>query len=63
MKSLANKLILLLSVSALFLVSSCNPPVYVTQSGQTYHDYTAVNHHKVVNKTKKPKIKKQKRNH
>jgi hypothetical protein len=63
MKYLTKKLTFLFSVAAVLFISGCNPPVYVTQSQQSYHDYTAVNHHKVVNKTKKPRIKNQKRNH
>ncbi|MFA0962136.1 hypothetical protein AB9P05_10035 [Roseivirga sp. BDSF3-8] len=57
MKNLIKKMLLTFSVASFFLATGCNPPVYVTQSQQAYHDYTAVNHNKVVNKTKKPRTK------
>lgn len=40
--------------------SSCSQAVYVRQQGQTYHDYEAIKHDKVVNKTRRPKMKKRK---
>ncbi len=41
-------------------LSSCSHTVYVRQQGQTYHDYEAITHDKVVNKTRRPKMKKRK---
>lgn len=41
-------------------LGSCSHTVYVRQQGQTYHDYEAIKHDKVVNKTKRPKMKKRK---
>jgi hypothetical protein len=41
-------------------LSSCSHTVYVRQQGQTYHDYEANKHDKVVNATKRPKMKKRK---
>ena len=43
-----------------FSTSSCSRTVYVRQQGQTYHDYEAMKHHKVVNKTKRPAMKQRK---
>ena len=56
------KLLLSLFVCSIisFSLSSCGRTVYVRQQGQTYHDYEAMKHDKVVNKTKRPKMKQKK---
>lgn len=56
MNKSCKRLILGFSVAGA-LLSSCSETVYVTQQGQTYNDYKAVKHEKVVNKTKKPKVR------
>jgi uncharacterized protein YceK len=37
--------------------SGCSHTVYVTQQQQSFHDHKAMKHDKIVNKTKKPKVK------
>jgi hypothetical protein len=56
MNKLCKRLILL---SGLFLMvlGGCSETVYVRQQGQTYNDYKAMRHDKVVNKTKRPKVR------
>lgn len=50
----------IVSIFCLAGLSSCGHTVYVRQQGQTYHDYEAIKHDKVVNKTKRPKMKNRK---
>lgn len=37
-------------------MGSCTQKVYVNQQQQTYHDYKAIKHGKVVNKTRNPYV-------
>jgi hypothetical protein len=48
---------LLCLVGTFILLSSCSQTVYVRQNGTTYNDYEAIKHSKVVNKTKRPKVR------
>lgn len=48
---------LLCLVVTLVFSSSCSKTVYVRQNGTTYNDYEAVKHAKVINKTKRPKVR------
>jgi hypothetical protein len=45
------------------LIMGCSKTVYTTQSGQTWTEYKSAknNNGKIVNKTKKPKTKKKKK--
>ncbi len=56
MNKSCKRLIIGLSV-ACTLLSGCSETVYVTQQRQTFNDYKAMKHDKVVNKTKKPKVR------
>ncbi len=53
------KLLLGLFVCAI-LLPGCSHTAYVYQQQQSFHDYKAMKHEKIVNKTKKPKIRHQK---
>lgn len=55
-----NKHILKLLVLSFVLsigFSACSRTVYVNQQQQSFHDHKVMKHDKIVNKTKKPKIK------
>lgn len=41
-------------------LSSCSHTAYVTQQQQSFHDYKAMKHEKIVNKTKRPKVNRNK---
>lgn len=48
------RIVLLALVAGTCTFSSCAQKVYVHQQQQTYHDYKAIKHSKVVNKTRNP---------
>lgn len=50
------KLFLLIFVCSIGM-NGCGRTVYVRQQQQTYHDYKAIKHNKIVNKTRKPRTR------
>ena len=58
MNSYIIKLLLGLFVCTIFL-AGCSHTAYVYQQQQTFNDYKAMKHEKIVNKTKKPRIRHQ----
>ncbi|AHM60619.1 hypothetical protein D770_11810 [Flammeovirgaceae bacterium 311] len=58
MNKLYRRLILILGLAGTVLAgNSCSETVYVTQQRQTFNDYKAMKHDKVVNKTRRPKVR------
>lgn len=47
-----SRIALLGLIAACCLMGSCAQKAYVNQQQQTYHDYKAIKHSKVVNKTR-----------
>lgn len=48
------RLVLLTLIAGTCTLGSCAQTTYVHQQQQTYHDYKAIKHSKVVNKTRNP---------
>lgn len=53
--------ILLFTLTITFALSACTKTVYVRQNGRTYNDYEAMKNDKIIDATKRPKVRNYKR--